>query len=236
LGILNDFERRLEGMIEGVFTKAFRTGVHPVELANRIIREMETNKTVGVRQVWVPNRFTFRLSTEDYERFQETEKALRRELEQVVTEGAAERGWGLVGPAEVAFVTDPEVKQGEYVCEAALVEGPTTGQPAVAAARQPESDSVAELVLVERGKPGRAFPLRKDRVSIGRLDESDIPLSDPGVSRRHAEVHRRNGEYVVVDLGSTNGTMVNESAVSEHTLRPGDRITIGRSVLEFKRA
>jgi hypothetical protein len=236
LGILNDFERRLEGMIEGVFTKAFRTGVHPVELANRIIREMEANKTVGVRQVWVPNRFTFHLSTEDYERFQETEKALRRELEQVVTEGAAERGWGLVGPAEVAFVTDAEVKQGEYVCEAALVEGPTTGQPAVAAAARPKGDGSAELILLERGKPGRAFPLRKDRVSIGRLDESDIPLSDPGVSRRHAEVHRRNGEYVVVDLGSTNGTMVNESAVSEHTLSPGDRITIGRSVLEFRRA
>src|SRR5438128_4442546 len=92
LGILNDFERRLEGLIEGVFTKAFRTGVHPVELANRIIREMETNKTVGVRQVWVPNRFTFHLATEDRERFQRTEKALARELEQVVTEGAAERG------------------------------------------------------------------------------------------------------------------------------------------------
>ncbi|HJP65301.1 MAG TPA: DUF3662 domain-containing protein, partial [Actinomycetota bacterium] len=128
MGILNDFERRLEGLIEGVFTKAFRTGVHPVELANRVIREMEANKTVGVRQVWVPNRFTFHLSSDDYERFAQTEKALRRELEQVVTEGAAERGWGLVGPAEVAFLADTQLNQGEYRCEAALVEGPTSGQ------------------------------------------------------------------------------------------------------------
>ncbi|HJP65835.1 MAG TPA: FHA domain-containing protein, partial [Actinomycetota bacterium] len=93
----------------------------------------------------------------------------------------------------------------------------------------------AELVLLERGKAGRAFPLGKDRVSIGRLDDSDIALSDPGVSRKHAEVQRRDGEYVVVDLGSTNGTMVNEAVISERTLRPGDRITIGRSVLEFRR-
>jgi FhaA, N-terminal domain/FHA domain len=235
VGILNDFERRLEGLIEGVFTKAFRTGVHPVELAKRIIREMEANKTVGVRAVWVPNRYTFYLSPTDRARFERTEKALRRELEQVVQEGAAERGWGLVGPPEVEFVTDDGIKEGEYRCEAALVEGPTSGQTAVRPGDAEEPDSAVELVLLERGKPREAFRLDKDRVSIGRLDESDIALADPGVSRRHAEVRRQDGEYVVIDLGSTNGTMVNESTITERTLKPGDRITIGRSVLEFRR-
>jgi hypothetical protein len=234
LGILNDFERRLEGLIEGVFTKAFRTGVHPVELANRIFREMEANKSVGVRAVWVPNRFTFHLSPTDRERFERTEKALRRELEQVVREGAAERGWGLVGPPEVEFVTEDGMKEGEYRCEAAMVEGPTSSQTAVPSG-DAQADTAVELVLLERGKPREAFRLDKDRVSIGRLDESDVTLADPGVSRRHAEVRRQDGEYVVVDLGSTNGTMVNESTITERTLRPGDRITIGRSVLEFRR-
>src|SRR6266516_6548694 len=88
LGILNEFERRLEGVIEGIFTKAFRTGLQPVELATRILREMEANRTVGVREVWVPNRYVFTLSQEDRERFRGTEKALRRELEQVVQDGA----------------------------------------------------------------------------------------------------------------------------------------------------
>ena len=129
MGILNDFERRLEGLIEGVFTKAFRTGVHPRELANRILREMEANKTVGVRQVWVPNRFVFRLAPADHERFSQTEKVLRRELEQVVRDGAAERGWGLVGPPEVTFERDDSLQQGDYECEAALVEGPTGSVP-----------------------------------------------------------------------------------------------------------
>jgi FHA domain-containing protein len=231
LGILNDFERRLGGIIEGLFTKAFRTGLQPVELATRILREMETNKTVGVREVWVPNHFVFTLSAPDRERFQGAEKGLRRELERVVRDGAPERGWSLLGPAQVEFETDPSLNQGEYGCVATLVEGPTGAQPAVAAG----SDGRAELVLIEHGKPGKTYPLIKQRAVIGRLAESDVVLSDPGASRRHAEVRRDGDEFVLVDLGSTNGTMVNESTVGERTLQDGDRITIGRTVLEFRR-
>src|SRR5690242_18118497 len=112
-------------MIEGLFTKAFRSGLQPVELANRILREMDANKTVGLHQVWVPNAYVFWLSEEDRERFRGTERALRRELEQVVREGAAERGCSLVGPPEVEFQTDRSLKQGEFTCEAILVEGQT---------------------------------------------------------------------------------------------------------------
>src|SRR2546428_406996 len=86
--------------------RGIRTGVQPVELATRILREMETGKTVGVREVWVPNRYAIQLSEPDREKFGRTEKAMRRELEQVVRDGAAERGWELVGPAEVTFDTD----------------------------------------------------------------------------------------------------------------------------------
>ena len=242
MGILNDFERRLEGLIEGAFAKTFRTGVQPRELANRILREMEVGKTVGVREVWVPNRYVFRLSPVDYERFHQTEKVLRRELEQIVTEGAAERGWGLVGPPEVAFAQDPEVRQGQVECDASLVEGPTGPTPAPAGRGDGPvahpSDAQAEagkLVLIEKGRPGKAFDLDKDRVIIGRLPESDVPVSDPGVSRRHAEVRRQDGDYLLVDLGSTNGTMVNHSRVGERVLEEGDRITVGRTVLEFRR-
>jgi FHA domain-containing protein len=237
LGILSEFERRLEGAIEGLFAKAFRTGLQPVELATRILKEMEANKTVGVKEVWVPNGYIFYLSQPDRERFSGTEKHLRRELEQVVKQGAAERGWVLVGPPEVEFQTDAALKQGEFSCEPLLIEGPTTGTAAVPApeapARQPERG--AELVMIEKGKAGKAFPLNKERVIIGRLGESDLVLSDPGVSRRHAEVRREDGKYVVADLGSTNGTMVNEATIGERELEEGDRITVGRTVLEFRR-
>ncbi len=241
MGILNDFERRLEGVIEGIFTKAFRTGVQPVELATRILREMETGKTVGVREVWVPNRYAIQLSDQDREKFGRTEKALRRELEQVVRDGAAERGWELVGPAEITFETDPSLRHGEFTCQASLVEGPTTsGQPHQAATGGPgqtgrSSGAEAQLVMVEKGRPIKTFPLHRDRVVIGRTAESDVVVSDPGVSRQHAEVRREDGEFVIADLGSTNGTMVNASTIGEHTLREGDRITVGKTVLEFRR-
>ena len=228
MGILQEFERRLEGAIEGIFTKAFRGGLQPVELATRILKEMEASKTVGVRQVWVPNRYVFTLSEADAERFGQAERSLRRELEQVVREGAQERGWDLVGPPEV-------LKQGEFSCEAIQVEGPTTGQPPVQGQAAAQPDREAELVLIEDGKPARAFPLSKQRVIIGRLAESDIVLADPGASRRHAEVRRDHGRYVITDLGSTNGTMVNEATIGERPLEEGDRITIGRTVLEFRR-
>jgi Protein of unknown function (DUF3662)/Inner membrane component of T3SS, cytoplasmic domain len=242
LGILSEFERRLEGAIEGLFTKAFRTGLQPVELATRILREMEANKAIGVRDVWVPNGYVFYLSKPDRDRFSGSEKHLRRELEQVVKEGAAERGWGLVGPPEVQFQTDPELKQGEFRCEPLMIEGPTTagGAPvkdgSTGQAREAgRKDQGAQLVMIEKGKAGKAFPLSKDRVIIGRLGESDLTLSDPGVSRRHAEVRREDGKYVIADLGSTNGTMVNEATIGERKLEEGDRITIGRTVLEFRR-
>jgi hypothetical protein len=238
LGILEQFERRLEGLVEGIFTKAFRTGLQPVELATRILREMEANRTVGVREVWVPNRYVFTLSQEDQERFRGTEKALRRELEQVVQDGAEERGWGLVGPPEVRFDTDASLRQGEFGCQATLVEPATTGG-AAPIRRQGAPDAPpeppAELVVVEKGRPARSFPLTRDRVVIGRLGGSDIVLADPGASRRHAEVRRENGGYVITDLGSTNGTMVNGRTVGERTLEEGDRISIGRTVLEFRR-
>jgi hypothetical protein len=243
VGILSEFERRLESAIEGIFTKAFRTGLQPVELATRILREMEANRTVGVREVWVPNGFVFTLSPPDREKFAQTEKALRRELEKVITDGAAERGWGLVGPPEIQFQTDPSLKVGQFTCEALLVEGPGTSghvplqpsQPGVSAPTTPPSKPGAELVVINGGSPGASFPLAKDRVIIGRMGESDVVLDDPGASRRHAEVRRRDGEFVITDLGSTNGTMVNEARIGERTLEEGDRITIGRTILEFRR-
>jgi len=235
LSILNEFERRLGGAIEGLFTKAFRGGLQPVELATRILKEMDANKSVGVREVWVPNRYVFFLSEPDRERFGQAERSLRRELEQVVREGARERGWTLVGPPEVEIETDPSLKPGDFHCRPLLVEDPTTGQPG-APADAPRPDALdAELILLDEGKPSKAFRLSKDRVIIGRLAESDIVLDDPGASRRHAEVRRQDGEFVIADLGSTNGTMVNESTVGERTLEEGDRITIGKTVLEFRR-
>jgi hypothetical protein len=239
VGILNEFERRLEGVIEGIFSKAFRTGLQPVELARRILREMEANKTVGVRDVWVPNRYAFTLSPTDFERFEQTAHALRRELEQVVVDGARERGWSLVGPPEVTLDEDPDFAQGKFGCEASLVEAatpqPRPATPADDGPSVPAPPQDFDLALVEGDDEPRVFPLTKSLVVIGRLAESDVVLTDPGVSRRHAEIRRENGRWVIADLGSTNGTRVNDASIGTWVLGEGDRITVGATVLEFRR-
>jgi hypothetical protein len=229
MGVLRNFESRLERGIEGFFKAAFRSGLQPIELAKRILREMEANKTVGVREVWVPNRYVLAVSGEDRERFSGAEGSLIRELETVVTEGARENGWGLVARPEVVFETEEGLKRGDLVVRAELTEA--TGPPTSGSVRPP-AGSGANLVLTD---DGREWSLDRDRSVIGRLAGSEIEVDDPGASRRHAEIRRQGDEYVVVDLGSTNGTLVNDSPISEATLEDGDRITIGRTVLEFRR-
>jgi hypothetical protein len=229
MGVLKNFENRLERGIEGFFTKAFRSGLHPVELAKRILREMEAQKTVGVKEIWVPNRYVLHVSAEDRERFSAMENALSRELETVVVEGAKEHGYGLVARPQVEFETEERMKRGDLRIVAELSEAP--GPVERDEAGQPSSGR-ATLVLAEAGKE---YPLDGDRTVIGRLSGSEVEIQDPGASRRHAEVRREGGEYVLADLGSTNGTLVNDSPVTEQPLHDGDRITIGRTVLQFRR-
>jgi hypothetical protein len=235
MGVLRNFESRLERGIEGFFTKAFRSGLQPVELAKRILREMEANKTVGVREIWVPNRYVVRISAEDRERFENMEGALARELENVVTEGARERGWGLVARPQVVFETGEQMKRGDLKVETELTEE-TGPAPADAEARaptpppRPSAAGPARLVM-----NGKEVAIDRETMVIGRLHGSEIEVEDPGASRRHAEIRLDGSEYVLVDLGSTNGTLVNDSPVSEQVLQDGDRITIGRTVIEFRR-
>jgi len=218
-------------MVEGFFATAFRSGLQPVELAKRILRDMDAGKSVGVKGVWAPNHFVFTLSSEDAERFQQAEGALVGELKQVVRDAAAERGWGLVGPPEIEFRTDDSLGRGQFGCEATLVEGVPEPAPAPSTA-----GGEAVIVLLEEGHEARTYQLHKQSVVIGRLPECDIVISDPGASRRHATITREDGgEYVLTDLGSTNGTIVNDEPVGEHVLSDGDRITIGNTILEFRR-
>jgi hypothetical protein len=227
--ILRDFERRLGNLVEGFFATTFRSGLQPVELAKRLLREMDAGKTVGVREVWAPNRFVFSLSPVDGERFDQAEQALVSELKQVVRDAAAERGWGLVGPPEVEFEIVDRLGKGKFRCVASFVEGePEPAEPPVAVGQ-------ASVVLFEGDRATTVFRIAKQSVILGRLPECDVVIHDPGASRRHARIYAEGGEYVLTDLGSTNGTLVNDEGVGEHVLRDGDRITIGTTVLEFRR-
>jgi hypothetical protein len=235
MGILRDFERRLETIVEGFFARALPGGgVQPVELGKRMVRVMDEQKTVSVANVYVPNEFTFFLASKDVDRLRPVENALDKELGAVARRAAASEGWRLLGPPVIRLVEDTSAAAGTFRVEATVVEGmdekaEDAGPHTSLLQMSTEHDS--ELVVV--GSKRRPYPLAKDALSIGRLDSCDIVLSDTGVSRKHAEVRREGDEWVVVDLNSTNGTIVNGKTVRRHRLAAGDRIEVGETTIEF---
>lgn len=235
MGILRDFERRLETMVEGFFARALPGGgVQPVELGKRMVRAMEDQKTVSVANVYVPNDFTFELSPKDLERLRPVEKALAEELAAVARRAAASEGWRLLGPPTIHLDEDRSLASGTFRVAAQVVEGTDVEAQAGPHTQLIQMSEQASAQLIVVGSKRRPYPLAKDILTIGRLDTGDVVLSDPGVSRKHAEVRREGDEWVVVDLSSTNGTIVNGQPVRRHRLASGDRIEVGETTIEFR--
>jgi serine phosphatase RsbU (regulator of sigma subunit) len=93
---------------------------------------------------------------------------------------------------------------------------------------------VAELSVQSSNGARERIPLTSDKITIGRSRQSDVSLPDQWLSRRHAEIHRRDDGFYLVDLGSKNGTLLNGAKISrECLLQPGDRIVLGEYVLTF---
>ncbi len=214
---LQQFERRLERLVEGVFAKAFRSGLQPVELGRRLTREMDAHRTVGMRGVIVPNAYRFALSQEDSERFGTFADALSRELADAAREHARSEGYVFVGPVTVTLEADPDLTPGMFLVSSEVQEA--FG-----------GDAVGSLVL----PGGERVTVGDDPLTIGRLAECDVVLTDASVSRRHAEVRRQGSDFVLVDLGSTNGTKVNGAGVKERRLADGDQIAVGSAKLRFE--
>jgi len=214
---MKQFEQRLERMVEGVFAKTFRSGLEPVELGRRLTREMDMERIVGVNGRVAPNQFKISLGADDCRRFDSVAEALTRELAEAVREHARDENYSFMGPVQVELEEDPGLGKGEFLVTSAMVEAPGGA-------------AVGSLALAD----GRRVTVGEDPVSIGRLPECDVVLSDPNASRRHAEVRRRGNEFIVVDLGSTNGTKVNGGGIRERRLADGDDITVGGTHIRFE--
>lgn len=254
MGILRDFEGRLEGAVEGLFARFFRSGVQPVELGKRLVREVEDGRTVGVNRVYVPNVYVYQLSPGDRERFADYEVALGQELAALAVDTARERDWAMLGPARIEFETgedlpegrfrlgsrvEPDEQERDYAAAgqagpAAQPVGPHTAM-LPGQRRRPKVQAPASLVLVQGGQPIRTWPLAAAELTIGRAEQSDIPLADPGVSRNHARVVREGDDFIVEDLRSTNGTEVNGQPIRRRRLANGDLLKLASSTLQFRR-
>lgn len=214
---LQQFERRLERLVEGVFAKAFRSGLQPVEVGRRLTREMDLHRTVGVRGVIVPNSFEIALSPTDHQRFHPFAESLVRDLGDMARRHTRDEGYVLVGPVEIVLEADHSLTPGMFLVSSEVREGTGGGAP-------------GSLVLPD----GSRVAIGDEPLTIGRLPDCDVMLDDRNVSRRHAEVRRASNGFVLVDLDSTNGTRVNGAGVKERRLTDGDAITVGTATLRFE--
>ena len=249
MGILRDFERRLEGAVEGFFARTFRSGLQPIELAKALQRYAGNYQQVGLDGVFVPNVYRFDLSTEDHERFSGFETSLQAELAGVVKRTAADRSWRLQGPLRIELRPSESVTVGTYELRGKVEATPDAAPKPVRAAgapapsafggddmartsvlRRPDTTGAAALIL--GGENGQRMPLSGTAV-IGRLPECDVTLDDTSVSRRHAKVERRGDTWMIVDLNSTNGVKINGSRTDESDLVDGDRLQLGNVQLLF---
>lgn len=227
MGVLQRFERRLEGLVQGAFTRAFGGWVEPVEVAAALTREAEDRKAiVAAGRVLVPNRYTVELGPADNDRLKEYDEPLRQELATMVTEAAQERGWSFVGPVEVLFHEVSDLDTGAFRIRSAVE---ASERPVDAAAAVPEPAS--EGPHLELGTT--RYPLAGTTV-IGRAPDVDVRLTDTGVSRRHARLVTGPDGTEISDLGSTNGTLVNGSPASRTMLRDGDLVTVGTIELVYR--
>jgi hypothetical protein len=252
--VLRNIESKIESLFEGVFGRAFRTNVQPVELARKLVKEMEDHRVISVSRLYVPNEYTVYLSPADREQFESYEESLIGELQDYLAENARREQYVMLSPPKVLMETDADLDVGEFGIATRMAQGGKEVAPGEMPApdvppgatmvykpKQPETEAVsAEELGLEREVAmltwnGQRHELDQRRVVIGRSKDCDIQVSDPNVSRRHAEVRQEGAAYWVVDLDSTNGTEINGRRLKRAKLRPGDTITVGSTELVFRR-
>ena len=122
--MLRNLEAKLGGLVEGAFGRAFKTNVQPVELAQKLAKEMEENQVVSVSRVYVPNHYRVFLSPEDREQFSSYEPALRKELSDYLLEHARQEGLALTSRPQLELMTDERLGMGEFGIQAQLLSPP----------------------------------------------------------------------------------------------------------------
>ncbi|MBA3300241.1 MAG: DUF3662 domain-containing protein [Thermoleophilaceae bacterium] len=247
MSILRNLESKIEGLVEGSFSRAFKSKVQPVEIARKLAKEMEEAKTVSVSRVYVPNDYVVFLSSIDRDQFASYETGLQKELSDYLLEHARKEGLAVVTRPGVSFKTDERLSVGEFGIQARLLEVPEEeddGAPQAGdfghtmvystdreARKLVAPGRVSRSLLVGDGK---RTVLSGSRVVLGRSRDCDIVVEDPNVSRQHAELRKVEETWSVHDLGSTNGIKVNGHRVPETSLEHGDEISIGLVRLTFE--
>jgi hypothetical protein len=229
--VLQRFERRLEGLVEGAFARAFRSTVQPVEIAGALQREMADRKAiVSQGRTLVPNQFVVELGDTDHERLGAYAETLSEEFAELIRDQAKEDGYSLVGPVHVDFEQVDDLDTGMFRIRSDVVKGAPGMTP------EPTGSRLPKLIAAPGSNTETAYVLTGPVTVIGRAEDCDLRLADPGASRRHAELRRDGDRVTVIDLRSTNGTVVNGETIERAELHDGDELVIGETALVFRAA
>jgi hypothetical protein len=218
MGLARELERRLERLVDGATAAVFRGRMHPVDMADHLVRGVDFMQQDGATGPTVPNRLVFRINPADLDDTIDRDR-LGRELANAVSTTAAERGWKISGPITVTLALDPSVPRGLSDCSGTSESGPL--------------DPWAQLVSTS---PPQALDVGDNQNVLGRAHDSDIVLSVPEVSRHHALIVRRDNEVLLSDFESANGTKLNGTRLDRETVAivPGDQISFGDTEFTFR--
>jgi hypothetical protein len=248
MSVLRNLESKLAELVEGTFSRAFKSEVRPVEIARKLAKEMDDNRVQSLSRTYAPNEYVVWLSTEDRQQFEGYEDDLRTELSGYLLEHARRERVSLATRPAIEFRTDERLRLGEFGIQARLVhpghddeEQPSQGEHGHTMVYS-TSDRIAEPLREADPRRGSAVLRVAGRTEllgaaggvIGRSRDCDVTVEDANVSRHHAEVRPSGGSWIVRDLGSTNGVKVNGRRIQgPQSLKPGDTIELGTSRLTF---
>ena len=179
---LQRFETRLEQMISGVFARTFRSAVQPVEIASALNREIDNSAQILSRDRRpVPNDFHVELSETDHERLVGLGPQLTQELVEMLRDHAGQQSYVFTGPVSIVLEPTAELTTGRFRVRSKAVStvSNSSGDPTDTQVRR----ATATLVV-----NGENLPLSPPGIVIGRGNEADLRIDDPGISRRHIEI------------------------------------------------
>jgi hypothetical protein len=231
MGGLQRFENKLEQLISGVFARAFRSAVQPVEISAALQREVDNNAQILSRdRRLVPNSFHVELSEGDLERLSPYDSAMAEELTNTLREHADHQSYVFPGPVSIVFEEAEDLTTGRFRVRSKAVAKVTHNATHTSVGR-------ARALLEVNGTQ---HPLDPPGLVVGRGTEADLRINDPGVSRRHIEFLVSTGSTTeglrlgVRDLGSTNGMLVDASKVLESPLYDGSTVKIGNTTMTVR--
>ena len=224
MGVFDNLERKLEGVVNGAFARAFKGDVQPVEITARLQKELDAEARLLSRdRRLVPNDFTIGLSRHDYDRLVPYSRTLNSDIIPQLREYAANAGYVFNGPVTIAYELEANLPVGRFTVES----------QAVAAAATPATTTAIRRAVLVLEVNGIRHPLSPPGFTLGRGTDADVRINDPGISRLHARVSVRGTEDAPQvtndDMGSTNGIVVDGRRVQTATLTAGSRVELGNT-------